>query len=96
MKILESSIESSFVYYCQKLGALVLKFVSPGTSGVPDRIVIYKGRVWFIELKRPGGKPRPLQEWMQKLMVKHGAVIRNIDTVEKVKDFIKELQDTIN
>lgn len=52
----ESSIESGFVKRVKKAGGLCWKFTSPGTSGVPDRLVVLPGgRVSLIELKRVGG-----------------------------------------
>lgn len=46
----------------ERLNGLALKFVSPGFSGVPDRIVLLPGgRIYFVELKAPGNKPRKLQ-----------------------------------
>lgn len=55
-----------------------MKFVSPGHSGVPDRIVlmpvppehqeIVSKYVQFIEVKRPGKEPTKLQRhWLAKL-----------------------------
>lgn len=41
-----------------KAGGLCLKW---GTNGEPDRIVILRGAVTFVELKRPNGRPRPDQ-----------------------------------
>lgn len=38
------------------------KFASPARRGVPDRIFVHQGRVLFLEVKRPGEKPTPLQE----------------------------------
>lgn len=46
----------------ERLGGLAWKFVSPGNSGVPDRLIVLPGGVCgFYELKAPGQKPRSLQ-----------------------------------
>lgn len=38
------------------------KLVSPGTDGMPDRMILLPGgRIGFVEVKAPGKKPRPLQ-----------------------------------
>ena len=67
--ILEKEIEKKLKARLEKSGCLVLKFVSPGNAGVPDRLIITpSGRMCFVELKRPGGKLRPLQKlWQGKL-----------------------------
>ena len=54
----ENDIEKYLVRQIKSIGALCYKFTSPGTRGVPDRIIVYRGNVFFAELKRPGGKPR--------------------------------------
>lgn len=42
----------------------VVKLVSPGNTGVPDRMVLGPDRfVAFVEFKQPGKKPTPKQEW---------------------------------
>jgi hypothetical protein len=60
---LESAIEKKLRARVKAHGGQCLKWVSPGESGVPDRIVLLPGgRVVFVETKRPkGGKLSPLQ-----------------------------------
>ena len=51
----EGAFERKLCDYIKSLGGKVYKWVSPGTSGVPDRIAILPGgKVIFIEVKRPG------------------------------------------
>ncbi|MGN7309247.1 VRR-NUC domain-containing protein, partial [Bacillus subtilis] len=58
----ESQIESYLRDKIKALGGIAYKFVSPGNSGVPDRMVLLpKGRTVFVELKAPGKKPTKLQ-----------------------------------
>lgn len=64
MSILEKDIEKRLVREVKKLGGLCLKWVSPGNSGVPDRIVLMpSGKAIFVELKRPGGREGALQRY---------------------------------
>ena len=59
----EKQIEQRLMGAVRKLGGLCLKFVSPGWSGAPDRLVLLpEGRVMFVEVKAPSRRPRPLQE----------------------------------
>ena len=87
----ESEIEK---YLCKKvkneLKGRAFKFVSPGFSGVPDRIVLAPmRRIWFVETKAPGKKLRKLQEWVAGLIGSFGFEVLRIDTKEKVDLFIE-------
>lgn len=35
--------------------------LAPVDAGIPDRLVIWEGQVYLVELKRPGGRVRPIQ-----------------------------------
>ena len=59
----ESSVESHLRSRVKALGGDCLKFVSPGNAGVSDRLVLLPhGVSAFVELKRLGEAPAPLQE----------------------------------
>ena len=58
----ESQVEQYLVKKISALGGKAWKFVSPGNAGVPDRLITYNSRSFFVEVKRPGGKPRALQK----------------------------------
>lgn len=46
----------------RKIGGRAYKFVSPGNTGVPDRLVCLPGgKVVFIELKSEGKHSTPMQ-----------------------------------
>lgn len=68
----ESQIEAKLVAYCRERGLLTFKFSSPAHRGVPDRIIIGKGRVMFLELKKKGKRPTALQEHVGKQMIEAG------------------------
>lgn len=54
---LERDIEKKIRAAAIRLGWLCWKFVSPGLKAVPDRFFARKGRVVFIEVKKPGEEP---------------------------------------
>jgi len=62
LEMSESKLESQIVTLCSKLGLLTYKFSSPSQRGVPDRVIMGRGRVLFLELKNAGCKPTGLQE----------------------------------
>lgn len=58
----EKEIERYLVDRVAAMGGMAFKFVSPGCTGVPDRLVVLpEGKVGFLELKAPGMKPRKEQ-----------------------------------
>ncbi len=60
--MLESQLEGKAVAEAKRRGILTYKFSSPSNRGVPDRIFIWRGKVFFIEFKAPGKTPTALQE----------------------------------
>lgn len=90
----ENTIEQNLINQVKKLGGMALKFVSPGTSGVPDRIVILPGGViFFAELKRPGGALRKRQELMTRKLQELGAAVFVIDSKEMVEEVLQEMTE---
>lgn len=77
-----------------RLGGACLKWVCPGWSGVPDRILLLPGgRVYFAELKRPkGSKLGPLQIWWRRRLESLGFTVWHIYTLDQLKEI--ELQLT--
>ena len=68
MTVLEREVEAKLRKTVNGFGGMCLKWVCPGWAGVPDRIILLpKGRIWFIELKRPrGGVLSSRQLWWQR------------------------------
>lgn len=89
--MLERAIEQRLVRKVREAGGLALKWVSPSTAGVPDRIVFMPGgRVVFVELKRPGGKLSAIQVRMCDRLERLGADVRVIDSPEGVDALIAQ------
>lgn len=62
-QMLEKEVEAKLVRGVKQLGGIAYKFVSPGNSGVPDRIVVLPGgRVEFVELKSKTGRLSSIQK----------------------------------
>ena len=92
--MLESAIEKRLKKEIEKIGGKALKFVSPGMSGMPDRIVLLPGgEIVFVELKAPGKKRRKLQEYRAKQLQDLGFKVECIDTLEGVNRFVKQLTE---
>lgn len=92
--MLEKEIESYLDSTVKMMGGITLKFTSPNVRGVPDRVVGYFGQVYFVEVKRPGEKPRPLQVVVQNRLRNHGLNVVNVDSKESVDQFCQMLVGT--
>ena len=58
----EREIEKRIVELTKEAGGIAYKFVSPGNTGVPDRIVILPGqRPVFVEVKAQAGRLTAVQ-----------------------------------
>ena len=91
----EKEIEQKLVREVRRSGGISPKFVSPGMRGMPDRLVLMpKGRVYFVELKRPGAKPGPLQTARHEMLREMGVRVYVVDSAEKVMEVIDEIRTT--
>lgn len=84
----EREIEGFLVNMVEHLGGLCLKFTSPSTVGVPDRVIMSpKTGTFFCELKRPDGELRPTQVQVHRRMTQAGAriyVCHNLDEIKRM------------
>jgi hypothetical protein len=82
-------------YFCRRvkaIGGYAFKWTSPGQRGVPDRIVLLPGgKVWFVELKAPGGRLSALQRHIGALLLKLGMNYTVLWTKEQVDEWIAAL-----
>lgn len=91
----EKSIEQKLVKEVKRRGGICPKWVSPGFDGVPDRIVLLPGRHFgFVEVKAPGGKPRPLQASRHRLLAGLGFPTHIIDGTKQIGGVLDEIQST--
>lgn len=93
--MLESTIESRLRVEAKKRGGMAVKFVSPGLSGVPDRLVLMPyGRMAFVELKAPGKTPRQLQQKRKRQLESLGFSVYVIDGLNQIGGILDEIQGT--
>ena len=88
--MLEKDIEQHLRDGVRALGGLCLKFVTPGFTGVPDRIILLKGGVVaFVETKRHGQRERQRQAFVQRILQRLGfPVFSSVDSWQKVDDVL--------
>ena len=88
----EKMIESRFVQKVQSRGGLGWKFTSPGTDGVPDRIVLMPGgKIAFVEVKAPGEKMRALQIRRKQQLERVGFSVYCLDSLEQIRPILDEV-----
>ncbi|WP_186266908.1 VRR-NUC domain-containing protein [Burkholderia gladioli] len=91
--MLEKTVEAYLVERVRALGGTAYKFTSPARASVPDRIVILPpGRIFFVELKRPGGKLTRGQEREHEHLRRLGADVRMLDSIGAINAFLNEVE----
>ena len=95
MTQLEKDIEKKLRLMVERHGGLCLKWVCPGWSGVPDRILLLPGgRIIFAELKTKGGRMSHLQKWWRDKLQALGfwaVVVWNEDNINTLELVIADL-----
>jgi len=87
--MLERDVERYLVERVRALGGQCFKWVSPGHAGVPDRIVVLpRGRISFIEVKKPGSVPSRLQRHTLESLQRLGCRAVCLDSRESIDDFL--------
>lgn len=96
MTQLEKELEAKLVHAIINRGGRCLKWTSPGTTGLPDRIILLPGgRVAFVEMKRPkGSKVGPLQLYWRRVLHRLGFKHYTIYTAEDLTTALQELEAT--
>lgn len=88
----ESYIEKVLIGAVKARGGMALKFVSPGMSGVPDRLILIPGGVIaFAEIKAPAKKMRPLQIKRKRQLEKLGFLVYQIDDIQMIGGVLDEI-----
>ena len=84
----ESEIEHKVVAYAVKKGWLTRKLCAISHRGMPDRILMKKGCVMFIEFKAPSREPTKRQEREHAVIRGAGHQVYVIDDIEEGKHII--------
>ena len=86
---LEKVAESNYTNWIRdKTVCMSLKLNVMGLRGFPDRITLCPmGRVYFVEFKREGKKPRKMQEYIHRMLRSLGFLVLVTDSAEEAKAF---------
>ena len=86
----EAKIENYLKTSVKKAGGIAFKFVSPGYSGVTDRLILIPGgKVVFVEVKAKGGKLTALQVSFARMLEFYKAEYAVVNSKESVDLFIQ-------
>lgn len=89
----EKQIEQRLVKAVKARGGLCPKLVSPGTDGMPDRMVLLPdSHMGFVEVKAPGEKPRPLQQQRHEQLRELGYKVSVLDDPEQIPPILDEIR----
>lgn len=81
----ESEIQEKVTLYASSIGMIPVRINVVGRKGWPDYGYGYKGRMVFIEYKRPGEKPEPLQSYVHKQLNHCGFSVWVVDDINEGK-----------
>lgn len=91
MAVTERDVEQRLVREIRRLGGWAVKWTSPGTRGVPDRLVFLPhGRLYLVELKKPGEHARVEQQAVFARLTRLGFPVHVVDDVNR---FIQQVSE---
>lgn len=89
---MEKDLEAKVGKWVKRRGGLWLKWVSPGFTGVPDRILITQGgRVVFVEMKQKQGRLMKRQRLVGDMLRKMGCLVYQVFTEEQAQQMLREV-----
>ena len=89
----EKYIEQQLGRAVKTAGGICPKLMSPGTDGMPDRMILMPGcRLGFVEVKAPGKKPRPLQVKRHVQLRRLGFPVFILDNPSQIPGIIEEVE----
>lgn len=90
----EKTIERELIRAVRSCDGICPKLVSPGTDGMPDRMILMpEGKIGFVEVKAPGRKPRPLQVKRHRQLRELGFKVFVLDDTRQIPEIIREVME---
>lgn len=87
----ESEVDRFMKREIHYFGYLYIKLTGTNANGLPDRMILGDGKVFFVEMKRPGEKPRKLQQIILRKLYRKGFRVYTVDnkrTAERLAEKI--------
>jgi hypothetical protein len=88
----EKIIEKNIRKYLEKQGYLTYKIHVGryGPEGFPDLLIVKGGITSYLEVKKPGETPTPIQIFRMKELRQAGCIARPVWSIEHVKQVLRE------
>lgn len=93
MGVRENKVEKYLDKRVKELGGITRKWVSPTQDGVPDRIVIHRGLIVFVEVKTINGVLESSQKREHERLIDHGAIVKTVYGESHVDTFVEWLRE---
>ena len=90
--MLEKTVENYLRKRVKECGGLCFKWSSPSHRGVPDDIVFIYGEIWFVEVKRPGGRTTKLQDLVMNQIREYTPNVCVLSSKEEINRWIEDRQ----
>ena len=87
----EARVQASVISYARGEDVVCIKLTMLGAIGVkgwPDFLLLYHGKVLFIEFKAPGAKATPLQLSRHEVLKRHGFKVVIVDNANEGKGLV--------
>lgn len=88
----EKYIERKLKKRIEDAGGLCIKLSSPVMRALPDRMILFYGKCFFVEVKSKGKKPTALQKIRHAELHEQGFKVFVIDSMEGVDNVLKEIK----
>lgn len=96
MSGLERSTEVKYLDFCLANRILCKKLRLSSESSWPDRTLLYKGHTMFMELKRKGERPTPLQKYTLDTLTAAGFVAVWADNLEQAVQLTSDWKNHVD
>jgi len=90
----EAKVQTAIINWVTYLGAWVVKTIATTKNGTPDILACLDGQFIGIEVKKPGGKPDPLQRVQLRKIRESGGVAFSTDNLNEAKDQLNYLMES--
>lgn len=84
----ERHLERRLCAEMEQRGGMAIKLHGAVMAGLPDRLLLCRGRACFAEVKTTGKHPTPLQRWMHGRLLAMGFATYIVDDMETLNNAI--------